>query len=159
MLGVTSRKIRKSKIFKRVRRLYGCGDNEKYARGSCSAYTLTPAHFRDLLDQTIEESSRGMYRQEDYRKALCRFFSGRRTCYGKHLRQARIIENMAKRYASVYNRSRPGFKWTSPYTPKPTLQEEYDRDYQRELQERRRHEHRLIPEIELKISPPGRGHR
>jgi hypothetical protein len=158
MSAVTSRKIRRSRTYKRIRQLYGCNHNERYIRGSCSVYVLTPTHFRSLLNQTIDENQQEMYRHEDYRKALCRFFSGRRTCYGKHIRSARIVENMAKRYAMVYNKSRRSFVWGSPYVPKPTMTEEYKRDRLNDIIEQLERRRDRGRQIELHIYQ-NEGHR
>ena len=121
----------KSKIQKNIRQQYGCEKNGQFIKSSCSSFMLDPQYFRTLLNQTVEESTRSADRLPDYRKALCRFLTPwSNTCTRESRKEAKIIENMAFRFANVYGRSRPDFTYYSPFKIGPT-EEEVARDERR----------------------------
>tara|TARA_R100001594_G_scaffold118679_1_gene154015 strand:+ start:109 stop:1059 length:951 start_codon:yes stop_codon:yes gene_type:complete len=97
---------KKSKLFRKIRKIHGCepGSN-RFIKSSCSAFMVFAPHLATMLEKNYIDSRIGT----NYRKALRDFF-GRS---GK--RKAKIIENVAKRYADVYSRTHTSFAWNSPF--------------------------------------------
>ena len=97
---------KKSRLFRDIRKIYGCeGGADRFVKSSCSAFMLFAPHLATMLEKNYIDSRVGA----NYRKALRDFLGKRRKKYAK------IIENMAKRYADVYSRTHTSFVWNSPF--------------------------------------------
>jgi hypothetical protein len=107
---------KKSPIFKKINDDYGCeGSQGQFIRSSCSPFVLFAPHLVTIL----EKSRRHVTEPENYRKSLRIFLRNNR-------KQAKIVENMAKRFADVYSRTHTYFAWKNPFT----LDDEIDEDRQ-----------------------------
>ena len=107
---------KRSGIFKKINNDYGCeGSQGQFIRSSCSPFMLFAPHLVTIL----EKSKRHATEPENYRKSLRIFLKNSR-------KQAKIVENMAKRFADVYSRTHSYFAWRSPFT----IEDEVDEDRQ-----------------------------
>ena len=105
-----------STIFRRISENYGCQSNsEQFIKSSCSPFMLFAPSFVTLL----EKSKRHVSAPENYRTSLRKFLRNDR-------KSARIVENMAKRFADVYSRTHSGFVWRSPFQAEEEFDEEAD---------------------------------
>ena len=97
---------KRSKAYHDIQHLFGCTEHkEKFIRESCSPFMLTPMYLSDLLNAF----------EGNYEQALCSFLSsGQRQCSSDSMREARVIKNMAKRFADVYSRTHTNFSWIDP---------------------------------------------
>jgi len=97
---------RKSYIFHRIQRIFGCETNsDRFIRSSCSPFMLTSLNLALLVGE----------HQQNYSTALCSFLSGKNICRQKTAREAKIIENMARRFVNVYSRTHTSFRWKDPF--------------------------------------------
>ena len=97
---------KKSRFFRNIRKNYGCeGDPGRFIKSSCSAFMIFAPHLATMLEKNYIDRRYGA----NYRKALRDFFGNRRK------KRAKIVENMAKRYADVYSRTHTSFVWNSPF--------------------------------------------
>lgn len=97
---------KKSKLFKKIRKLYDCQEGEdRFIKSSCSAFVVYAPHLATMLEKNYINREFG----SNYRKALRGFYGG-----GLESR-AKTIENIAKRYADVYSRTHTAFVWNSPF--------------------------------------------
>ena len=86
---------KKSRLFRKIRKIYGCGgDSGQFIKSSCSAFMLFAPHMVTFLEKNYRNRTTG----SDYRKSLRQFLQNDR-------RKAKIVENMAKRFADVYTRT------------------------------------------------------
>ena len=150
----------KSRIQKSIREQYGCEKNGQFIKSSCSSFMLDPQYFRALLNQTVEDSGRAVDRLPDYRKALCRFLTPwKNSCTRETRKEAKIIENMAFRFANVYGRSRPDFTYYSPFKIGPTEEEvarderRRERQLDRQAQLRDPHLYGMLGDLGYRYSP------
>ena len=105
-----------SRIFKRISADYGCqGQSGQFIKSSCSPFMLFAPSFVTIL----EKSKRHVTAPENYRKSLRIFLKNNR-------KQAKIVENMAKRFADIYSRTHTYFAWSSPFK----IEDEIDEDSQ-----------------------------
>jgi len=108
---------KKSPIFRKIREEFGCeGDTGRFIRSSCSAFMLFAPRMEELLIKHMIDKREG----SDYRKTLREFLGGNRKI-------AKIVENMARRFADVYTRSRPSVVWNNPFKGLRTPEEDYGR--------------------------------
>lgn len=104
---------KKSKVHHKIQHQYGCDDHDgKFIKSSCSPFMLSNIYLAYLL----HEEGQG------YKDALCSFLSLNDKCTRKTRRQAKIVENMARRFADVYSRTHTSFIWNNPFLPKPKLE-------------------------------------
>ena len=97
---------KKSKLFRKIRKIHGCEEgSDRFIKSSCSAFMIFAPHLATMLEKNYIDSRVGA----NYRKAL-RDFLGRGS-----KERAKIIENVAKRYADVYSRTHTSFVWNSPF--------------------------------------------
>lgn len=97
---------RKSDIYHQIQHNFGCEQhNDRFIKSSCSPFMLTSLNLAVQL---------GKY-QHDYSSALCSFLSGNKSCSRAALREAKVIENMARRFANVYSRTHVSFVWKDPF--------------------------------------------
>ena len=96
---------KRSKLFRKIRRNYGCeGDSGQFIKSSCSAFMLFAPHLVTYLEKNYIDRKSG----SDYRKSLRQFLRNNR-------KRAKIVENMAKRFADMYSRTHTSFVWNSPF--------------------------------------------
>jgi len=96
---------KKSRIFRKIRRNYGCGHgSDQFIRSSCSPFML----FAPQLATYLEKNYRNRRSGSNYHKALRQFFHNNQN-------KAKIVENMAKRFADMYSRTHTSFAWNSPF--------------------------------------------
>jgi hypothetical protein len=106
---------KKSPHFRKIRENFGCeGDSGRFIKSSCSAFMLFAPRMEELLIKHMIEEGKG----SDYRKALREFLGGNK-------KNAKIVENMARRFADVYTRSHPSVVWNNPFKGLRTPEEEY----------------------------------
>lgn len=97
---------KKSKLFRKIRKIYGCEDgSDRFVKSSCSAFMIYAPHLATKLEKNYIDRRFG----SNYRKALREFLGNQRKSHAK------VIENMAKRYADVYSRTHTSFVWNSPF--------------------------------------------
>jgi len=114
---------KKSRLFRKIRRIYGCeGNSGQFIKSSCSAFMVFAPYFAELL----QKNRLNWQNAPNYRKSLRFFLKNNR-------KQAKIVENMSKRFADVYMRSRTGLTWNSPFNV-----EDEDVDYTRKRRRRQR---------------------
>ena len=107
---------KRSKLFRKIRKIYGCeGDSGQFIKSSCSAFMLFAPHMVTFLEKNYRNRATG----SDYRKSLRQFLQNDR-------QKAKIIENMAKRFADVYSRTHPGVVWNNPFANPDRLTEGRD---------------------------------
>lgn len=122
---------RKSKVYHQIQAEYGCRTSDfRYIKSSCSPFMLTSLNLAVLISKY----------QLDYPTALCSFLSGNGRCTSKGRREAKIIENMSRRFANVYSRTHTSFQWKDPFVQRqerfhrPNEWEDQQIDYLRHLQ-------------------------
>jgi len=96
---------KKSKLFKKVQRLYGCEPgSDEFIKSSCSPFMLFAPHLASFLEETYRNRRTG----SDYRAAIYKFVKNNR-------QKTKIVENMAKRFADCYSRTHPYYAWNNPF--------------------------------------------
>jgi len=99
------RLAKKSPLFRKIRKIYGCeGDTGQFIKSSCSAFMLFAPHMVTFLEKNYRNRATG----SDYRKSLRQFLQNER-------KEAKIIENMSKRFVDMYTRTHTSFVWNSPF--------------------------------------------
>jgi len=94
---------KKRKIFRVLRAEYGCAANSgQFIRSSCSPFMLYAPKLASIL-----QYNKNRELKTDYRKALRIFLRGRR--------KAKVVENMAGRFADVYSRTHTYYTWVNPF--------------------------------------------
>ena len=127
------RLAKKSRLFRKIRKNYGCeGDSGQFIKSSCSAFMLFAPHMVTFLEKNYRNKETG----SDYRKSLREFLQNDK-------KSAKIVENMAKRFADVYSRTHPSAVWNNPFANPERLTEKAAEVAQNEPQN-----HQQEPETE-----------
>ena len=96
---------KKSKLFKKIKKLYGCeSGSDQFIRSSCSPFMLFAPHLVTFLEETYRNKRLG----SDYRASILKFLRNNR-------RSTKIVENMAKRFADTYSRTHTYYAWNNPF--------------------------------------------
>ena len=102
---------RKSNIFRKIRQDYGCGKNSgQFIRSSCSSFMLFAPHLADILQKSVSDPQKG----PNYHVSIQNFVNN------SH-KKAKIVQNMAKRFADVYSRTHTYFSWSNPFNKSPQV--------------------------------------
>ena len=104
---------RKSRIFRKIRQDYGCSKNSgQFIRSSCSSFMLFAPHLADILQKSVTDPAK----KPDYHTSIQKFIDNNH-------RKAKIIENIAKRFADTYSRTHTYFSWSNPFYNSPKVAE------------------------------------
>ena len=97
---------KRSDLYRKIQNDFGCdGHGDMFIKSSCSPFMLTSLNLAVQL---------GKY-QHDYSGALCEFLSGNDGCRREEMREAKIVESMARRFANTYSRTHTSFVWKDPF--------------------------------------------
>jgi hypothetical protein len=135
--GMSPRRTERGAALKQMYRSHGCDGQGQFIKSSCSAFMLGAPYLASLLSETGKRNEMTGQRLVSYREAVCRFYSAGQKCKAKYRKKAKLIENIARRYADVYSRTHTSFVWQSPFTPEPTSEELIDLETERNYRDRR----------------------
>ena len=135
--GMSPKRADHTHAIKRMLKVHGCTEQGQFIKSSCSAFMLGAPYIASLLNDTSARSPQTQRAFVSYGAAVCRFYSAGGKCKAKHRKKAKLIENIARRYADMYSRTHTSFIWQSPFVPPPTHGEMADLETERNYHDRR----------------------